>query len=76
MAAVAQPRPAGRKPELEITQTHADVTRDVVATLGPASTGYLMLLALAVGTFLAGLLTFLILVKDGLGHAGYTPRHE
>jgi molybdopterin-containing oxidoreductase family membrane subunit len=73
MAAVAHPRPAGGKPELVITQTHADVTRDVVATLSPPSTGYLMLLAGAVSLFLIGLLTFLILVKDGLGHAGYTP---
>ena len=38
MAVVAhRPAPAA-KPELEITQTHADVTRDVVATLGPPST--------------------------------------
>ena len=73
MAAVAHPRPAGRKPELEIHQTHADVTRDVVATLSQPSTGYLMLLACAVAMFVAGLITFLILVKDGLGHAGYTP---
>src|ERR1041384_3157239 len=73
MAAVAQPSPPGGKPELEITQTHADVTRDVVATLNQPSSGYLMLLAGAVGLFLAGLLTFLILVKDGLGHAGDPP---
>src|SRR5574338_1237354 len=72
MAAVARPRPE-RAPQLEITQSHADVTRDVVATLGRASTGYLLLLGLAVALFLAGLLTFLILVKDGLGHAGYNP---
>ena len=32
-----------------------------------------MLLSGAVALFLVGLLTFLILVKDGLGHAGYTP---
>src|SRR4030095_7516211 len=73
MAVVAQERPTGAKPELVITQTHADVTRDVVGTLSQPSTGYLMLLACAVAAFLAGLLTFLILVKDGLGHAGYTP---
>src|SRR5690348_3437400 len=73
MAAVAHPRPTGGKPELEITQTHADVTRDVVATLSQPSPGYLMLLAGAVSLFVIGLLTFLILVKDGLGHAGYTP---
>ena len=72
MAVVAEPR-VGRRPELELTQTHADVTRDVVATLERASTGYLMLLAGAVFVFLAGLTTFLVLVKDGLGHAGYTP---
>ena len=74
MAAVAHPRPAGRKPELVITQTHADVTRDVVATLEPASTGLPACCWRARSAlFLVGLLTFLILVKDGLGHAGYTP---
>ncbi|MEP6688894.1 MAG: NrfD/PsrC family molybdoenzyme membrane anchor subunit, partial [Gemmatimonadales bacterium] len=72
MAVVVQPA-AGRKPELELTQTHAEVTRDVVATLNQASRGYLMLLAGAVFVFLAGLTTFLVLVKDGLGHAGYNP---
>jgi hypothetical protein len=72
MAVVAHPR-IGGKPELELTQTHADVTRDVVATLDPASRGYLMLLGGAVAVFLAGLTTFLVLVKDGLGHAGYNP---
>src|SRR6266508_4427632 len=73
MAVVAPPTPTGHKPELVINQTHADVTRDVVATLDPASRGYLLLLGLAVAMFLAGLTTFLVLVKDGLGHAGYTP---
>ena len=72
MAVVAPPSPAPR-PELVINQTHADVTRDVVATLDPASRGYLLLLGLAVAMFLGGLTTFLILVKDGLGLAGYTP---
>ena len=47
MAVVAVPR-STRPPELEITQTHAEVTRDVVATLEPASRGYLLLLGLAV----------------------------
>ena len=56
-----------------ITQTHADVTRDVVATLGKPSTGYVLITLGAVGLFLVGALTFLILVKDGLGHAGYQP---
>ncbi len=72
MAVVVQPGP-GLKPELELTQTHGEVTRDVVATLERASTGYLMLLGGAVAVFLAGLTTFLVLVKDGLGHAGYNP---
>ena len=67
MAVVAPPSRATR-PELVINQTHADVTRDVVATLEPASRGYLLLLGLAVAMFLGGLTTFLILVKDGLGH--------
>ncbi|MGE5686771.1 MAG: hydrogenase, partial [Gemmatimonadota bacterium] len=56
-----------------ITQTHADVTRDVVATLEKPSTGYVLLFLGAVGLFLVGAFTLLILVKDGLGHAGYQP---
>ena len=59
--------------EPRITQTHADVTRDVVATLETPSRGYYLLLFGAVALFLVGLVTFLILVKDGLGHAGYNP---
>ena len=51
MAVVARTGPAA-PPELVITQTHADVTRDVVATLEPPSRGYLMLLGLAVALFL------------------------
>jgi molybdopterin-containing oxidoreductase family membrane subunit len=53
--------------------SHGDVTRDVVATLGPASRGYVLLLLLAVGVFLIGVITFMMLLKDGLGHAGYNP---
>ena len=51
-------------------QTHAEVTRDVVATLGTPSRGYVMMLAGAVGLFLVGLFTFTMLLKDGLGLAG------
>ncbi len=54
-------------------QTHAEVTRDVVATLGAPSRGYVMMLAGAVGLFLVGLFTFVLLLKDGLGLAGYSP---
>ena len=71
MAAVAPP--AGHHGGPLITQTHAEVTRDVVGTLSPAGRGYLMLLFGAVGLFLVGAVTFLILVMDGLGHAGYQP---
>ena len=39
-----------------ITQTHADVTRDVVGTLSKPSRGYMLLLAGAVTLFLIGLL--------------------
>ncbi len=55
------------------TQTHHEVTRDVVNTLGTADKGYFLLLAGAVGLFLVGALTFVMLLKDGLGLAGYTP---
>jgi molybdopterin-containing oxidoreductase family membrane subunit len=55
------------------SQTHAEVTRDVVATLGAPSRGYVMMLAGAVGLFLVGAFTFVMLLKDGLGLAGYNP---
>ena len=55
------------------TQTHAEVTRDVVNTLGTAGRGYFMLLWFAVAMFLVGLVTFTLLLRDGLGLAGYAP---
>jgi molybdopterin-containing oxidoreductase family membrane subunit len=55
------------------TQTHHEVTRDVVNTLGTAGKGYMLLLAGAVGLFLVGAGTFIMLLKDGLGLAGYNP---
>ena len=55
------------------TQTHAEVTRDVVNTLGTAGRGYFLLLFGAVAAFLIGLVTFILLVKEGLGLAGYAP---
>jgi molybdopterin-containing oxidoreductase family membrane subunit len=55
------------------TQTHAEVTRDVLATLGTPSRGYYLALFGAVGMFLVGLGTFVMLLKEGLGLAGYTP---
>ncbi len=55
------------------TQTHAEVTRDVLGTLGTPSRGYYMALFGAIAMFLVGLLTFVMLLKEGLGLAGYTP---
>ena len=55
------------------TQTHHEVTRDVVNTLGTAGRGYFLALAGAVGLFLIGVTTFIMLLKEGLGLAGYTP---
>jgi molybdopterin-containing oxidoreductase family membrane subunit len=55
------------------TQTHAEVTRDVVNTLGTAGRGYFLLLAGAVGLLLVGAFTFIMLLKDGMGLAGYNP---
>jgi molybdopterin-containing oxidoreductase family membrane subunit len=55
------------------TQTHAEVTRDVVATLGTPSRGYYLALFTAIGMFLIGLATFVMLLKDGTGLAGYSP---
>jgi len=72
MAAVAPPHPAGHDGHV-ITQTHADVTRDVVGTLSAPTRGYVLLLLGAVSLFLIGIVTFLVLIKDGLGHAGYQP---
>src|SRR5687767_12741740 len=65
MTAIAEPH--------HPTQTHAEVTRDVLATLETPSRGYYMALFGAVGMFLIGLLTFVMLLKEGLGLAGYTP---
>jgi molybdopterin-containing oxidoreductase family membrane subunit len=65
MAAVAQPHLP--------TQTHAEVTRDVVGTLGTPSRGYLMLLGGAITFFLIGVVTFVLELKNGLGIAGYNP---
>ncbi|HET8632761.1 MAG TPA: NrfD/PsrC family molybdoenzyme membrane anchor subunit, partial [Gemmatimonadales bacterium] len=56
-----------------LTRTHAEITSDVVATLSAPSRAYLAALFGAVGLFLIGLITFVILLKDGLGHAGYNP---
>src|SRR6476646_3277313 len=55
------------------TQTHAEVTRDVVATLGTPSRGYYLALFTAIGMVLIGLATFVMLLKEGLGLAGYSP---
>jgi molybdopterin-containing oxidoreductase family membrane subunit len=54
-------------------QTHAEVTRDVVNTLGTADRGYFIALGVAVLCFLVGIGTFTMLLKDGLGLAGYAP---
>ena len=65
MATMAQPsRPA---------LTHAEVTRDVIATLGAPSRAYVMMTLGAVAMFLVGLVTFVLLLRDGLGLAGYNP---
>ncbi len=53
--------------------THAEVTRDVVATLQTPSRGYYLALATAIGMLLVGAVTFVLLLKDGLGLAGYNP---
>ena len=66
MAVAAPSHPIGHE-GLVMNQTHAEVTRDVVATLGKPSRGYVLLLLGAATVFLIGLLSFLILVKDGLG---------
>src|SRR5258706_4144640 len=55
------------------TQTHAEVTRDVLATLQTPSRGYYLALFGAVGMFLVGLGTFVMLLKEGLRLAGHTP---
>jgi Ni/Fe-hydrogenase subunit HybB-like protein len=73
MAVVTHPTTVSHDTQHIPPMTHAEVTRDVVATLGPASRGYVLLLLGAVSIFLIGILTFLILIKDGLGHAGYNP---
>ncbi len=71
MAAVAHP---ATEHELVPNQTHAEVTRDVVATLGTPGRGYMLLLAGAVGV-LPGRASAPspCSLKDGLGLAGYNP---
>ena len=59
MAAVVPPHPVTHDGPV-ITQTHADVTRDVVGTLSPPSRGYVLLLFGAISLFLIGILTFLV----------------
>ena len=54
-------------------QTHAEVTRDIVATLNAPGRGYYYLLGGALFALAIGLATFVVLLKDGLGHAGYNP---
>src|SRR5690242_9655554 len=71
MATVARSKPKPVEPV--ITQTHADVTRDVLSTLETPNRGYYLALFAAIGCFLIGAITFLWVVKDGLGHAGYAP---
>jgi Ni/Fe-hydrogenase subunit HybB-like protein len=56
-----------------MTHTHAEVTREIVGTLGTPSRGYLLLLGGAITLFLIGVVTFIMLLKDGLGLAGYVP---
>jgi molybdopterin-containing oxidoreductase family membrane subunit len=71
MTAVAQEsRP--REPHTP-TQTHAEVTRDVLATLATPSRGYYLALFGAIAAFLVGAVTFVLLLKEGLGLAGYQP---
>src|ERR1051326_6300856 len=53
--------------------THAQVTRDVVRTVERRGRGYYLALFGAVAMFLVGLFTFVMLLKEGLGLAGYTP---
>lgn len=53
--------------------SHADVTRDVVKTLETPSRGYYMALFGAIAMFLIGAVTFVALLKEGLGLAGYQP---
>ena len=64
MAVVAHPQQAAHDVHVQ-TQTHAEVTRDVVATLGPASRGYVLLLFGAVSLFLIGILTFPFCSRTG-----------
>ncbi|HXG43846.1 MAG TPA: NrfD/PsrC family molybdoenzyme membrane anchor subunit [Gemmatimonadales bacterium] len=70
MAVLVQETPAV---QAHPVQTHHEVTRDVVNTLGTAGRGYLALLGLAVFCFLVGVFTFTMLLKEGLGLAGYQP---
>lgn len=60
-----------REPRKQLT--HSDITRDILSTLGTPSRGYLMLFGGSVFLFLIGLVTFTLLLKEGLGLAGFNP---
>ena len=55
------------------TQTHAEVTRDVLSTLQTPSRGYYLALFGAVAMFLVGLGTFVMLLKERVA-LGRAPR--
>ncbi len=68
MATIAQPEQTSAQPP-----TYADVTRDVVATLGNPSKGYYVLLGVVLVILGAAGFALLWQVRFGLGVAGYTP---
>jgi molybdopterin-containing oxidoreductase family membrane subunit len=68
MATVVRP-----KIEPVMTQTHAEVTRDIVRTLETPPRSYYLAVFGAVFLLLIGIVTFTIIIKDGLGHSGYNP---
>ncbi|HLB55596.1 MAG TPA: NrfD/PsrC family molybdoenzyme membrane anchor subunit [Gemmatimonadales bacterium] len=72
VAPPATPPPPPAQPHRP-TQTHAEVTRDVLGTLETPSRGYYLALFGAIAMFLVGLFTFVMLLKEGLGLAGYQP---
>jgi len=53
--------------------TYAEITRDVVATIGNPTRGYYVLLGITLSVLALGVVALLYQIKFGLGVAGYQP---
>jgi molybdopterin-containing oxidoreductase family membrane subunit len=56
-----------------MVQTHAEVTRDVLGTLSTPTKGYYACFYAAIAMLAVGAVTMTLVIRDGLGLAGYSP---